>query len=119
MPDSDALAWYSPCGYVRGPFNAAAPVPICPRCYSSAWSTWPAGLAAAPPAPLDAPELGDIQRRCWTLYVHPDGNGQCGLFNGHAGEHDFSIAAATEPAAELVTFDPNADHDDPYEANMP
>jgi len=35
------------------------------------------------------PMPGDAQRRCWTLYVHPDGNGQCRLYNGHPGDHDF------------------------------
>lgn len=37
------------------------------------------------PATDTPPAEGDIQRRCWTLYMHSDGNGQCALFNGHNG----------------------------------
>lgn len=41
------------------------------------------------------PTQGEIQRRCWTLYVHSDGNGQCVLFNGHSGKHDFALRSRT------------------------
>lgn len=46
------------------------------------------------PAGQLPPADGDIQRRCWTLYMHPDGNGQCRLFNGHEGDHDFGGTSA-------------------------
>jgi hypothetical protein len=47
-----------------------------------------------PTSPVTPPQQGDIQRRCWTLYMHPDGSGQCVLFNGHGGPHQFSEAAS-------------------------
>lgn len=46
------------------------------------------------PALDTPPRDGEVQRRCWTLYVHPEGNGQCELFNGHAGGHQFGIGEA-------------------------
>jgi hypothetical protein len=50
-PTTEALTWYSPCGYrTRGLFAAAAPIPHCPNCYSTSWSTLPAAQPADPPA---------------------------------------------------------------------
>lgn len=39
------------------------------------------------PAYDTPPPDGEIQRRCWSLYVNVHGNGQCELFNGHTGGH--------------------------------
>ena len=33
--------WYSPCGYGMGWQNPTSPIPTCPRCLSTSWSTEP------------------------------------------------------------------------------
>jgi Flp pilus assembly pilin Flp len=58
-----------------------------------------------PSRTLGPPASGDEQRRCWTLYMHPAGNGQCRLYNGHAGDHEFGLRAWVGSAAQgLVEY---------------